>query len=83
MELQDTTAGIPLTLAYSVKIEPGGHRTVPLECSRQLEAKMDIRVDAGFHHRNPNVCIPPIVYITLEMNFIPNSSHLPYLTLVE
>ena len=59
MELQDTTAGIPLAKAYSVKIEPGGHRTVPLECSSQLEDQMDIRVDAGFHHRNPNVYVPP------------------------
>ena len=31
MELQDTTTGIPLAMAYSVKIEPAGHRTVPLE----------------------------------------------------
>ena len=59
MELQDTTAGIPLAMAYSVKIEPGGHRTVPLECSSQLEDQMDIRVNAGFYHRNPNVYIPP------------------------
>ena len=59
MELQDTTAGIPLAMAYSVKIEPGSHRTVPLECSSQLEDQMDIKVNAGFHHRNPNVCIPP------------------------
>ena len=59
MELQDTTAGIPLAMAYSVKIEPGGHRTIPLECNSKLEDQMDIRVDAGFHHRNPNVYIPP------------------------
>ena len=59
MELQDTTAGIPLAMAYSVRIESGGHRTDPLECSSQLEDQMDIRVDAGFHHRNPNVYIPP------------------------
>ena len=59
MELQDTTTGIPLAMAYSVKIEPGGHRTVPLECSSQLEGQMDIRVDAGFHHENSNVYIPP------------------------
>ena len=57
MELQDTTTGIPLAMAYSMKIEPGGHRTVILECSSQLEDQMDIRVDAGFHHRNPNVYI--------------------------
>ena len=36
MELQDTTTGIPLAMAYSVKIEPGGHRTVPLDCSSHL-----------------------------------------------
>ena len=50
MELQDTTAGISLAMAHSVTIEPGGHRTVPLECNSQLEDQMDIRVDAGFHH---------------------------------
>ena len=59
MELQDTTASIPLAMAYSVKIEPGGHRTVPLDCNSKFEDQMDIRVDAGFHHRNPNVYIPP------------------------
>ena len=59
MELQDNTPGIPLAMAYSVKIEPGGLRTVPLECNSQLEDHMNIRVDAGFHHRNPNVYIPP------------------------
>ena len=48
-----------MILAYSVKIEPGDHRTVPLDCSSQLEDQMDIRVNAGFHHRNPNVFIPP------------------------
>ena len=59
MELQDTTAGILLAMAYSVKIELGSHRTVPLECNSKLEDQMDIRVDTGFHHRNPNVYIPP------------------------
>ena len=59
MELQDSSVGIPLAMAYSVKIEPGGHRTVPLECNKKLLYQMDIRVDAGFHHRNPNVYIPP------------------------
>ena len=48
-------------MAYSVKIESGGHRTVPLECSSQLEDQMDIRVNAGFHHRNPNVYIPSCI----------------------
>ena len=59
MELQDTTTSIPLAMVYSVKIEPGGHRTVPLECSSQLEDQMDIKVDTGSHHRNPNVYILP------------------------
>ena len=59
IELPDKTASIPLALAYSVKIEPGRNRTVPLECTWKLEDKMDIRIDCGFHHRNPNVSIPP------------------------
>ena len=60
MELQDSSVGIPLAMAYSVKIEPEGHRTVPLECNKKLLHQMD-RVDAGFHHRNPNVYIPLVV----------------------
>ena len=59
MELQDSPVGIPLAMAYSVKIEPGSHRTVPLECNKKLLHQMDIRVNAGFHHRNPNVYILP------------------------
>ena len=59
MELPDSTAGVPLALTYSVKIEPRGHRTVPLECTRKLMDQMDIRIDTGFHHRNLNVHIPP------------------------
>ena len=59
MELQDSFIGILLAMAYSVKIEPGGHRTVPLECNKQLLHQMDIRVNAGFLHRSPNVYIPP------------------------
>ena len=58
MELPYSTAGVPLVLAYSVKIKPGGQRTVPLECTRKLMDQMDIRIDTGFHHRNPNVHIP-------------------------
>ena len=59
MELQDTTAGILLAMAYLVKIELGGHRTVPLENNSKLEDQMDIRVNAESHHRNINVYIPP------------------------
>ena len=58
MELPDTTSGIPLVLARSVKIQPGGNLEVPLECTRQLTDQMDIRIDAGFHHKNPNIYIP-------------------------
>ena len=43
MELPDTTSGIPLVLA----------------CTRQLTDQMDIRIDTGFHHKNPNIYIPP------------------------
>ena len=59
MELPDTTSGVPLVLAWSVKIRPGGNLEVPLECTRQLTDQMDIRIDAGFHHKNPNIYIPP------------------------
>ena len=30
-----------------------------LECTRQLTNQMDIRIDTGFHHKNPNIYIPP------------------------
>ena len=59
MELPDTTSGVPLVLARSVKIRPGGNLEVPLECTRQLTNQMDIRIDTGFHHKNPNIYIPP------------------------
>ena len=59
IELPDTTLGIPLVLAHSIKIQPGGNLEVPLECTRKLTNHMDIRIDTGFHHKNPNVYIPP------------------------
>ena len=59
MELPGSTARVPLVLAYSVKIEPGGQQTVPLECTRKITDQMDIRTDTGFHHRNSNAHIPP------------------------
>ena len=54
----DSTSGVPLVLGYSVKIHPEGHLTVPLECTRPITDRMDIRMDMGFHHRNPNVYNP-------------------------
>ena len=59
IELPDTTSGIPLVLAHSVKNQPGGNLEVPLECTRKLNNHMDIRIDTSFHHKNPNVYIPP------------------------
>ena len=59
IELPDSTTGVPLVLAYSVKTELRGQRTVPLECTRKLTDQMDIKIDAGFHHRNPNEHVPP------------------------
>ena len=59
MELPDTTSGIPLVLACSIKIRPDGNLEVLLECTRQLTDQMDIRIDTGFHHKNPNIYIPP------------------------
>ena len=59
MELPDTTSGIPLVLACSIKIQAGSNLDVPLECTRQLTNQTDIRIDTGFHHKNPNIYIPP------------------------
>ena len=59
IELLDTTSEIPLVLARSMKIRPGGNLEVPLECTRKLMDHMDIRIDTAFHHKNPNVYIPP------------------------
>ena len=59
IELPDTTSGILLVVAHSVKIQPGGNLEVPLECTRKLTNHMDIRIDTGFHPKNPNVYIPP------------------------
>ena len=58
IELPDTTSGIPLVLARSVKIQPGGNLEVLLEC-RKLKNHMGIGIDTSFHHKNPNVYIPP------------------------
>ena len=58
MELPDTTSEVPLVLGRSVKIQPDGNLEVSLECTRQLTDQMDIRIDAGFHHKNPNIYIP-------------------------
>ena len=52
-------SSVPLALGYSVKIRPGGHLTIPLECTRPVTDRKDIRMDIGFHHRKPYVCIPP------------------------
>ena len=71
IELPDMTSGIPLVLARSVKIQPGGHFEVPLECTRQLTDKMDIRIDTGFHHKNPNIYVPPCCINN------PNNEHNP------
>ena len=57
--LPDSTSGVPLVLGYSVEIHPGDHLTVPLECTRPVTDRMDIRTDIRFHHRNPSVYIPP------------------------
>ena len=59
IELPDLTAGVPLVLAHSIKIQPGGHLTVPLECTQPVTDRMDTGIDTGFHHRNPNVYITP------------------------
>ena len=59
IELPDTTSDIPLVLVRSIKIRPGGNLEVPLECTRKLTNHVDIRINTDFHHKNPNVHIPP------------------------
>ena len=59
IKLPETTSGIPRVLACCIKIRPGGNLEVPLECTRKLTNHMDIRIDTGFHHKNPNVYITP------------------------
>ena len=71
MELPDTTSGVPLVLVCFIKIQPGGNLEVPLECTRQLTDQMDIRIDTGFHHKNPNIYIPPCCINN------PNNKHNP------
>ena len=83
MELEDSSIGIPLAMAYSVKIEPGSYRTVPLECNKKLLHQMDIRVDAGFHHRNPNVYIPPSCIDNWGTSLNPNTFLLHFLILAK
>ena len=79
MELPDITSGVPLVLVRSVKIRPGGNLEVPLECTRQLTDQMDIRIDTGFHHKNPNIYIPPSCINNLITNIVPGICHLQYL----
>ena len=71
IELPDSTSGIPLLLGYSVKIHPGGHLTVPLECTRPVTDRMDIRIDIRFHHRNPNIYKPPSFVNNPNNKYIP------------
>ena len=71
MELPDTTSGVPLVLVCSIKIRSGGNLEVPLECTRQLTDQMDIRIDTGFHHKNPNICIPPSCINNLNNKYNP------------
>ena len=80
MELPDTASGVPLVLVRSVKIQPGGNLEVSLECTRQLTDQMDIRIDTGFHHKNPNIYIHRVALIIPITNIIPGICHLQYLT---
>ena len=75
MELPDTTSGVPLVLAWSVKIQPGGNLEVPLECTRQLTDQMDIRIKKiQIYTYHPVALIIPIT------NIIPDICRLQYLT---
>ena len=80
IELPDTTSGILLVLARSMKIRPGGNLEVPLECTRKLMDHMDIRIDTAFHHKNPNAYIPPSCVRNPDNQYSPNTCHSQYLT---
>ena len=79
MELPDTTSGVPLVLARSVKIRPGGNLEVPLECTRQLTDQMDIRIDTEFHHKIQIYIYHHVALIIPITNIIPGICHLQYL----
>ena len=42
IELPESAGGVPLVLAHSMKIQPGGDLTVPLECTQPVTDWMDI-----------------------------------------
>ena len=71
IELPDTISGIPLVLARSMKIQPGGNLQVSLECTRKLMDHMDTRIDTAFHHKNPNVYIPSSCVRNPDNQYIP------------
>ena len=74
IELPDSTSGVPLVLGHSVKIHPGGHLTVPLECTRPVTDRMDIRILPSFVN-NPNNKYNP-KYIPLTIFYLSRFDHL-------
>ena len=60
IELPDSTSGVPLVLGYSVKIHPGGNLMVPLECTRPVTDRIDIRMDV-FTTGTPMYIYPPVL----------------------
>ena len=61
IELPDSTSGVPLVLGNLVKICPGGHITVLLECTRPVTNRMDIRMDIGFTTETQMYIFPPVL----------------------
>ena len=62
IEIPDTTSGIPLLLACSIKIQPGVNLEVPLECIRKLTNHMGIRIDTGLPSQEPQCVHTPFMY---------------------
>ena len=66
IELPDSTSGVPLVLGDSVKICPGDHLTVPLECTRPITGSMDMRMDMGLPNNKYNPKYMPLTIFNLS-----------------
>ena len=75
IELPDTTSGIPLVLACSIKIRPGGNLEVPLECTRNSLTKWISELMQVSITKTPMYTYPFHVLMTLTTNTTPNTCH--------
>ena len=80
MELPDTTSGVPLVLAHSIKIQPGSNLEVLLECTRQLTRWIsELTLDSIIKTQTYIYIYHLHALTTLITNIIPGICHLQYL----